>query len=163
MGSNSKVSSWKQYIESTSLSNSKNTEASMIVSLDDLTIDYALVPTTLRIPSVFTTFYMRNSQMLQLSWLIWNLIFQPKVGIAKLCVFTFLKSMIVNLLFYPIIDYTRHLSTTSYALVELNNQFDYFKERQLQLIKHLHNLDLNYQTTSSTQDFMYWQSSLSWN
>ncbi|CAI0548651.1 unnamed protein product [Linum tenue] len=51
-------------------------------------------------------------------------------------------------------DYTRHPSAASSALVELTTRLDFFKERRSQLMEQLHNLDLNYGTTSS-QDFVY--------
>ncbi|GMI92328.1 hypothetical protein like AT5G19390 [Hibiscus trionum] len=48
-----------------------------------------------------------------------------------------------------VIDYPRHPSTASSALVELTSRLDYFKERRSQLIEQLHNLDLSY-----GQDFL---------
>ncbi|KAE8678866.1 Rho GTPase-activating protein 7 [Hibiscus syriacus] len=50
-------------------------------------------------------------------------------------------------------DYQRHSSTASSALVELTTHLDFFKERRSQLMEQLHNLDLNYGTSS--QDFVY--------
>jgi hypothetical protein len=47
-------------------------------------------------------------------------------------------------------------------LVELTTRLDFFKERRSQLMEQLHNLDLNYGTTSS-QDFIYRPSSPPWN
>ncbi|XP_044481885.1 rho GTPase-activating protein 7 isoform X2 [Mangifera indica] len=112
VGSSSRLPSRKQFIESTSLSDSKSTEASTTVSLDDLAIESALVPTTSRALET--------------------------------------------------IDFSRHSSTASSALVELTTRLDFFKERRSQLMEQLHNLDLNYGTTSS-QDFMYRPSSPPWN
>lgn len=103
----------KQFVESTSLSDSKSTEASTNVSMDELCgVDSASVPSTSR----------------------------------------------------PIeaADYARHPSTASSALVELTTRLDFFKERRSQLMEQLHNLDLNYGTTSS-QDFIYRPSSPPWN
>ncbi|KAL4590618.1 hypothetical protein LXL04_003555 [Taraxacum kok-saghyz] len=50
-------------------------------------------------------------------------------------------------------DYSRHPSAASSTLVELTTRLDFFKERRSQLMEQLHNLDLNYGTSS--QDFMY--------
>lgn len=47
-GSGSKLPSRKQFMESTSLSESRSTEASTAVSLDDLVVDSAFVPSTSR-------------------------------------------------------------------------------------------------------------------
>lgn len=103
----------KQFVESTSLSDSKSTEASANVSMDELCgVDSASVPSTSR-PIEAT-------------------------------------------------DYARHPSTASSALVELTTRLDFFKERRSQLMEQLHNLDLNYGTTSS-QDFIYRPSSPPWN
>lgn len=103
----------KQLVESTSLSDSKSTEASTNVSMDELCgVDSASVPSTSR-PIEAT-------------------------------------------------DYARHPSTASSALVELTTRLDFFKERRSQLMEQLHNLDLNYGTTSS-QDFIYRPSSPPWN
>ncbi|CAI0541354.1 unnamed protein product [Linum tenue] len=62
-------------------------------------------------------------------------------------------------------DYTRHPSAASSALVELTTRLDFFKERRSQLMEQLHNLDLNYGTTTSSQDFVYTRppSSPPWN
>ncbi|OIS95978.1 PREDICTED: rho GTPase-activating protein 7-like isoform X2 [Nicotiana attenuata] len=57
-------------------------------------------------------------------------------------------------------DYSRHPSAASSTLVELTARLDFFKERRSQLMEQLHNLDLNYGSTS--QDFMYKPSSPSW-
>lgn len=58
-------------------------------------------------------------------------------------------------------DYPRHQSAASSALVELTTRLDFFKERRSQLMEQLHNLDLNYGTSS--QDFIYRPSSPPWN
>ncbi|KAK8543393.1 hypothetical protein V6N12_015943 [Hibiscus sabdariffa] len=50
-------------------------------------------------------------------------------------------------------NYQRHSLTASSALVELTTRLDFFKERRSQLMEQLHNLDLNYGTSS--QDFVY--------
>ncbi|CAM8913456.1 unnamed protein product [Rhodiola kirilowii] len=57
------------------------------------------------------------------------------------------------------LDYQRHPSS---ALVELTTRLDFFKERRSQLMEQLHNLDLNY-GSSSAQDFAYRPSSPPWN
>ncbi|GLT41779.1 hypothetical protein SLA2020_158220 [Shorea laevis] len=59
------------------------------------------------------------------------------------------------------IDYARHPSAASSALVELTTRLDFFKERRSQLMEQLHNLDLNYGTSS--QDFVCRPSSPPWN
>lgn len=61
-----------------------------------------------------------------------------------------------------VVDYPRHPSVASSALVELTSRLDFFKERRSQLMEQLHNLDLNYGTTSA-QDFVYRPSSPPWN
>ncbi|XP_060966181.1 rho GTPase-activating protein 7-like isoform X1 [Cannabis sativa] len=100
----------KPFMESTSLSDSKSTEASTSMSVDDLSaVDSAAVPSTSRAAEVA--------------------------------------------------DYPRHPSS---ALVELTTRLDFFKERRSQLMEQLHNLDLNYGTTSA-QDFVYRPSSPPWN
>lgn len=96
-------------IDSTSLSDSKSTEASTSLSMDDFgAVDSACIPST-------------SSR-------------QPEV-----------------------VEYPRHPSAASSTLVELTTRLDFFKERRSQLMEQLHNLDLNYNTSS--QDFMYKQSS----
>uniref|UniRef100_A0A7N0TIN8 Uncharacterized protein n=1 Tax=Kalanchoe fedtschenkoi TaxID=63787 RepID=A0A7N0TIN8_KALFE len=57
------------------------------------------------------------------------------------------------------LDYHRHPSS---ALVELTTRLDFFKERRSQLMEQLHNLDLNYGSSSSAQDFAYRPSSPPW-
>ncbi|KAJ4724451.1 Rho GTPase-activating protein 7 [Melia azedarach] len=112
-GSSSRLPSRKQFVESTSLSDSKSTEASTAMSMDELCgVDSAAAPSTSRAVEA--------------------------------------------------IDYTRHPSAASSALVELTTRLDFFKERRSQLMEQLHNLDLNYGTTSS-QDFVYRSSSPPWN
>ncbi|KAI3523870.1 hypothetical protein L1887_02336 [Cichorium endivia] len=98
----------KQLIDSTSLSDSKSTEPSTSLSMDDFgAVDSACMPSSSRPPEV--------------------------------------------------VDYPRHPSAASSTLVELTTRLDFFKERRSQLMEQLHNLDLNYGTSS--QDFMYKQSS----
>ena len=63
---------------------------------------------------------------------------------------------------FQVIEYPRHPSAASSTLVELTSRLDFFKERRSQLMEQLHNLDLNYGTTSS-QDFVYRPSSPPWN
>ncbi|XP_055833276.1 rho GTPase-activating protein 7-like isoform X2 [Solanum dulcamara] len=58
-------------------------------------------------------------------------------------------------------DYGRRPSAASSTLVELTTRLDFFKERRSQLMEQLHNLDVNYGSTS--QDFMYKPSSPPWN
>ncbi|KAM4096399.1 rho GTPase-activating protein 7 isoform X1 [Castanea sativa] len=112
-GSSIKQPSRKQFIDSTSLSDSKSTEASTSMSMDELcAVDSASVPSTSRVAEV--------------------------------------------------IEYPRHPSAASSTLVELTSRLDFFKERRSQLMEQLHNLDLNYGTTSS-QDFVYRPSSPPWN
>ncbi|KAJ6310209.1 hypothetical protein OIU76_015023 [Salix suchowensis] len=110
-GSSCRLPSRKQLMESASLSDSKSTEASTNMSMDELCgVDSA--PSTSRAVEVM--------------------------------------------------DYPRHPSAASSALVELTTRLDFFKERRSQLMEQLHNLDLNYGTTSS-QDFIYRPSSPPWN
>ncbi|CAK7330647.1 unnamed protein product [Dovyalis caffra] len=110
-GSSSRQPPRKQFMELTSLSDSKSTEASTNMSMDEL-CGVDSVPSTSRAVEVM--------------------------------------------------DYPRHPSTASSALVELTTRLDFFKERRSQLMEQLHNLDLNYGTTSS-QDFIYRPSSPPWN
>ncbi|XP_023729339.1 rho GTPase-activating protein 7 isoform X1 [Lactuca sativa] len=106
---NNRQPSRKQLIDSTSLSDSKSTEASTSLSVDDFgAVDSAtMIPSSSRPPEV--------------------------------------------------VEYPRHQSAASSTLVELTTRLDFFKERRSQLMEQLHNLDLNYGTSS--QDFMYKQSS----
>ncbi|XP_050237083.1 rho GTPase-activating protein 7 isoform X2 [Mercurialis annua] len=113
-GSSSRQPSRKHFMESTSLSDSKSTEASTNMSVDDLCgVDSA--PSTSRAVEMM--------------------------------------------------DYPKHPpSAASSALVELTTRLDFFKERRSQLMEQLHNLDLNYgTTTASSQDFIYRPSSPPWN
>ncbi|XP_022756179.1 rho GTPase-activating protein 7-like isoform X2 [Durio zibethinus] len=106
--SSSRQPTRKQFTDSTSLIDSKSTEASANMSMDELcTVDSASIPSTSRAAEV--------------------------------------------------IDYPRHPSAASSALVELTSRLDFFKERRSQLMEQLHNLDLNYGTSS--QDFVYKQPS----
>ncbi|XP_015873668.3 rho GTPase-activating protein 7 [Ziziphus jujuba] len=112
-GSGSRQPNRKPFMDSTSLTDSKSTEASTSMSMDELSaVDSAAVPSTSRAAEV--------------------------------------------------VDYPRHPSAASSALVELTTRLDFFKERRSQLMEQLHNLDLNYGTTS-TQDFVYRPSSPPWN
>ncbi|KAF8096533.1 hypothetical protein N665_0307s0059 [Sinapis alba] len=54
-------------------------------------------------------------------------------------------------------------AAASAALVELTTRLDFFKERRSQLMEQLHSLDLNYGSSSSTQDFIHRPSSPPWN
>lgn len=110
-GNGSRQPSRKQFIES-SPSDSKSTEASTSISVDDLgAVDSASVPSTSRAAEVS--------------------------------------------------EYARHPSVASSTLVELTTRLDFFKERRSQLMEQLHNLDLNYGSTTS-QDFVYKPTSPSW-
>ncbi|CAN1250441.1 Rho GTPase-activating protein 7 [Linum perenne] len=111
--SSSRQANRKQYLESTSLGDSKNTEASTNFSVDELcgVVDSA-----------------------------------PSISRAV-----------------EVTDYPRHPSAASSALVELTTRLDFFKERQSQLMEQLYNLDLNYGTTTTSQDFVYRPSSRPWN
>ncbi|KAF3452296.1 hypothetical protein FNV43_RR02729 [Rhamnella rubrinervis] len=112
-GSGSRQPSRKPFMDSPSLTDSKSTEASTSMSMDELSaVDSAAVPSTSRAVEV--------------------------------------------------VDYPRHPSGASSALVELTTRLDFFKERRSQLMEQLHNLDLNYGTTSA-QDFVYRPSSPPWN
>ncbi|KAK6235488.1 hypothetical protein SCA6_010825 [Theobroma cacao] len=112
VGNSSRQPIRKQFVDSTSLSDSKSTEASANVTMDELcVVDSASIPSTSRAAEV--------------------------------------------------IDYPRHPSAASSALVELTTRLDFFKERRSQLMEQLHNLDLNYGTSS--QDFVYRPSSPPWN
>ncbi|CAN1830641.1 Rho GTPase-activating protein 7, partial [Linum perenne] len=112
-GSSSRQANRKQYLESTSLSDSKSTEASTNLSVDELCGVVDSAPSTSRAVEVT--------------------------------------------------DYPRHPSAASSALVELTTRLDFFKERRSQLMEQLHNLDLNYGTTTTSQDFVYRPSSPPWN
>ncbi|XP_043721738.1 rho GTPase-activating protein 7-like isoform X1 [Telopea speciosissima] len=59
-------------------------------------------------------------------------------------------------------EYQRHPSAASSALVELTTRLDFFKERRSQLMEQLQNLDLSYGTASS-QGLSYKPSSSPWN
>ncbi|KAL3035648.1 hypothetical protein AAZX31_02G263000 [Glycine max] len=110
-GNGTRQPSRKQFLES-SPSDSKSTEASTSMSVDDLgAIDSASVPSTSRVADVG--------------------------------------------------EYARHPPVASSTLVELTTRLDFFKERRSQLMEQLHNLDLNYGSTTS-QDFVYKPSSPSW-
>ncbi|KAF2291953.1 hypothetical protein GH714_042295 [Hevea brasiliensis] len=110
-GSSNRQPPRKQFVESTSLNDSKSTEASTNMSMDEFCgVDSA--PSTSRA--------------------------------------------------IEMMDYPRHPSAASAALVELTTRLDFFKERRSQLMEQLHNLDLNYGTASS-QDFIYRPSSPPWN
>ncbi|GLU18901.1 hypothetical protein SLE2022_351780 [Rubroshorea leprosula] len=112
VGNSSRQPTRKQFIE-TSLTDSKNTEASTTLSTDDLcAVDSQSAPSTSRAVE-------------------------------------------------QAIDLPRHPSAASSALVELTTRLDFFKERRSQLMEQLHNLDLNYGTSS--QDFVYKPSSPPWN
>ncbi|XP_052189168.1 rho GTPase-activating protein 7 [Diospyros lotus] len=113
-GSGSRQPAKKQFMDSASFSDSKSTEASTSISMDELcAADSASIPSTSRAAEV--------------------------------------------------LEYPRHPSSVaSSALVELTTRLDFFKERRSQLMEQLHNLDLNYGTTSS-QDFTYKPSSPPWN
>ncbi|XVF04846.1 hypothetical protein REPUB_Repub05bG0120500 [Reevesia pubescens] len=112
VGNSNRQPTRKQFMESTNLSDSKSTEVSAIMSMDELcVVDSASIPSTSRAAEV--------------------------------------------------IDYPRHPLAASSALVELTTRLDFFKERRSQLMEQLHNLDLNYGTSS--QDFVCRPSSPSWN
>lgn len=113
-GSNNRQPARKHLIDSPSFSDSKSTEASTSVSMDELcAVDSASsMPSTSRVAEV--------------------------------------------------LDYHRHPSAASSTLVELTSRLDFFKERRSQLMEQLHNLDLNY-GTSSSQDFAYKPPSPPWN
>ncbi|KAJ4837777.1 Rho GTPase-activating protein 7 [Turnera subulata] len=133
-GSSSRQPIRKQIIESTSMSESKSTEASTNISVDELCgVDSA--PSTSRA--------VEASLMTVLCY--------------KSC-----NSKAYILLPWLQMDYPRHPTAASSALVELTTRLDFFKERRSQLMEQLHNLDLNYGTTS-TQDFIYRPSSPPWN
>ncbi|KAK7300246.1 hypothetical protein RJT34_11087 [Clitoria ternatea] len=111
-GNSSRQSSRKQFMDSNSPSDSKSTEASTSMSVDDLcAVDSGSLPSTSRAAEVA--------------------------------------------------EYARHPSVASSTLVELTTRLDFFKERRSQLMEQLHNLDLNYGSTTS-QDFVYKPSSPSW-
>ncbi|KAJ0021548.1 hypothetical protein Pint_30843 [Pistacia integerrima] len=135
-GSSSRLPSRKQFMESTSLSDSKSTEASTTVSLDDLAVDSASVPSTSRAVEVSSSFADSLLPHLVCQYRLENFEISP--------------------------DFLVHPSAASSALVELTTRLDFFKERRSQLMEQLHNLDLNYGTTSS-QDFIYRPSSPPWN
>ncbi|GAU22150.1 hypothetical protein TSUD_251780, partial [Trifolium subterraneum] len=110
-GNGSRQPSRKPFIDS-SPSDSKSTEASTSMSIDELgVVDSGSVPSTSR---------------------------AAEVG-----------------------EYGRHPSVASSTLVELTTRLDFFKERRSQLMEQLHNLDLNYGSTTS-QDMVYKPTSPSW-
>ncbi|XVE79003.1 hypothetical protein DITRI_Ditri14bG0023100 [Diplodiscus trichospermus] len=112
VGNSSRQPTQKQFMDTISLSDSKSTEASANMPMDELcVVDSASMPSTSRAAEV--------------------------------------------------IDYPRHPSAASSALIELTTRLDYFKERRSQLMEQLHNLDLNYGTSS--QDFVYRPPSFPWN
>ncbi|KAG5517367.1 hypothetical protein RHGRI_037946 [Rhododendron griersonianum] len=112
-GGNSRQPARKHLIDSPSFSDSKSTEASTSLSMDELcAVDSASMPSTSRVTEV--------------------------------------------------LDYPRHPPAASSTLVELTSRLDFFKERRSQLMEQLHNLDLNY-GTSSSQDFAYKPPSPPWN
>ncbi|RXI03143.1 hypothetical protein DVH24_003795 [Malus domestica] len=113
--SSTRQPSRKQFMDPASRSESKNTDASTSLSVDELSaVDSASMPSTSRAPEASA------------------------------------------------VDYPRHPSTASSALVELTTRLDFFKERRSQLMEQLHNLDLNY-GTASLQDSVYRPSSPPWN
>ncbi|CAK8538653.1 unnamed protein product [Lathyrus sativus] len=110
-GNGTRQSSRKPFIDS-SPSDSKSTEASTSMSVDELgVVDSGSVPSTSRAAEVT--------------------------------------------------EYGRHPSVASSTLVELTTRLDFFKERRSQLMEQLHNLDLNYGSTTS-QDMVYKPTSPSW-
>ncbi|XP_051134515.1 rho GTPase-activating protein 7-like [Andrographis paniculata] len=114
-GSSSRQPLRKQFLESTNLSDTKNSEASTSSSIDYLgAVDSLSFPSTSRtVPEMM--------------------------------------------------EHPRHPSSVSSStLVELTTRLDFFKERRSQLMEQLHNLDLNY-GSSSPQDFVYKMSSPPWN
>ncbi|KAM1100509.1 hypothetical protein ACFX15_006733 [Malus domestica] len=114
-GSSVRQPSRKQFMDPASISESKSTDASKSLSVDELSaVDSVSMPSTSRAPEA------------------------------------------------SVVDYPRHPSTASSALVELTTRLDFFKERRSQLMEQLHNLDLNYGTTS-LQDSVYRPSSPPWN
>uniref|UniRef100_A0A1J3EY11 Rho GTPase-activating protein 6 n=1 Tax=Noccaea caerulescens TaxID=107243 RepID=A0A1J3EY11_NOCCA len=67
--------------------------------------------------------------------------------------------------FSPVMDYARshhhnHPPAASAALIELTTRLDFFKERRSQLMQQIHNLDLNYGSSSSS---VHRSSSPPWN
>ncbi|KAJ0230257.1 Rho GTPase-activating protein 7 [Hirschfeldia incana] len=62
---------------------------------------------------------------------------------------------------YPRVNHPS--AAASAALVELTTRLDFFKERRSQLMEQLQNLDINYGTSSSSQDFIHRPSSPPWN
>ncbi|CAF2369038.1 hypothetical protein Bca4012_048166 [Brassica carinata] len=62
---------------------------------------------------------------------------------------------------YPRVNHPS--AAASAALVELTTRLDFFKERRSQLMEQLQSLDLNYGTSSSSQDFIHRPSSPPWN
>ncbi|KAJ9537155.1 hypothetical protein OSB04_029888 [Centaurea solstitialis] len=150
----------KQLVDS---SDSKSTEASTSLSMDDFgAFDSAsMLPSSSRPPEV--SLYMPPS--LLYSTLLYYI---HKCNAFEVSDSTEtskngkLRNTVVALhqdrhLCIEVMDYPRHPSAASSTLVELTTRLDFFKERRSQLMEQLHNLDLNYGTSS--QDFMYKQSS----
>ncbi|KAM1000343.1 hypothetical protein ACFX2A_007102 [Malus domestica] len=124
-GSSVRQPSRKQFMDPASISESKSTDASKSLSVDELSaVDSVSLPSTSRAPEASVSIFLRLS--------------------------------------FLVVDYPRHPSTASSALVELTTRLDFFKERRSQLMEQLHNLDLNYGTTS-LQDSVYRPSSPPWN
>ncbi|KAM1100512.1 hypothetical protein ACFX15_006733 [Malus domestica] len=124
-GSSVRQPSRKQFMDPASISESKSTDASKSLSVDELSaVDSVSMPSTSRAPEASVSIFLRLS--------------------------------------FLVVDYPRHPSTASSALVELTTRLDFFKERRSQLMEQLHNLDLNYGTTS-LQDSVYRPSSPPWN
>ncbi|KAM0997118.1 hypothetical protein ACFX13_007114 [Malus domestica] len=124
-GSSVRQPSRKQFMDPASISESKSTDASKSLSVDELSaVDSVSMPSTSRAPEASFSIFLRLS--------------------------------------FLVVDYPRHPSTASSALVELTTRLDFFKERRSQLMEQLHNLDLNYGTTS-LQDSVYRPSSPPWN
>ncbi|ESQ41948.1 hypothetical protein EUTSA_v10012649mg [Eutrema salsugineum] len=112
---NSRQSSRKQIPESTNVIDSKNSEESGKMSVDNFSaMDSPSVPST---------------------------------------------SRALDITEYPRLNHPS--AAASAALVELTTRLDFFKERRSQLMEQLHNLDLNY--GSSSQDFIHRPSSPPWN
>ncbi|KAF8050376.1 hypothetical protein N665_1984s0006 [Sinapis alba] len=72
-----------------------------------------------------------------------------------------LTSRALDITEYPRVNHPS--AAASAALVELTTRLDFFKERRSQLMEQLQNLDLNYGTSSSSQDFIHRPSSPPWN
>lgn len=202
----SRPSSRKQFLDSSNLSDSRSTEASTSISMDDIcAVDSASMPSTSRAAEVRSITLiepaLHRGLVLELTsdWFllfstmgcffviwIWNwtiswssqlncyhhLFLYYFVIFPLNCCISNDSLILILCIRLQVLDYPRQPSTASSALVELTTRLDFFKERRSQLMEQLHNLDLNYSTSSqgftpsqgftSSQGFTYKPPSPQW-